>query len=155
MDVPKSKSLRGRGPQEICTIFSRDGTILPCDRHRDVVKAESFIEFGLRKDKFESSKPKEKSNCGGNHEEDGNENGGNSKNDSNGKPPNGKWKPINRLKGLVKCFFCDGLHMVKDCLKKSALFAIEGDDESDRASMRLGLIVCFVEAKRVERMRRS
>ncbi|KAK5774593.1 hypothetical protein PVK06_042449 [Gossypium arboreum] len=114
MDVPKSKSSRGRGPQEIWTIFSGDGTILPCDRHR-----ESFIELGPRKDKFESSKSKETSNCRGNHKEDGNENGGNSKNGSNEKPPNGKWKPINRLKGLVKCFFCDGPHMVKDCLKKS------------------------------------
>ncbi|MBA0607049.1 hypothetical protein Godav_019416 [Gossypium davidsonii] len=42
-----------------------------------MTKAKSFIELGLNKDKFKSSKPKETDNGGRNHEEDGNENGGN------------------------------------------------------------------------------
>ncbi|MBA0833605.1 hypothetical protein Goarm_006036, partial [Gossypium armourianum] len=41
---------------------------------------KSFIELGLRKDKFESSKPKVTSNYGGDHKEDGKDNSGNSKN---------------------------------------------------------------------------
>ncbi|MBA0619853.1 hypothetical protein Godav_005649, partial [Gossypium davidsonii] len=45
-----------------------------------VVEAESFIELGLRKDKFESSKPKVTSNYARDHEEDGKENSSNSKN---------------------------------------------------------------------------
>ncbi|MBA0851896.1 hypothetical protein Goshw_028519 [Gossypium schwendimanii] len=47
---------------------------------------------------------------GEDHEEDGNENSGG----GNGRPHNGKWKPNNRLKGPMKCFFCDGPHMVRD-----------------------------------------
>ncbi|KAH1046631.1 hypothetical protein J1N35_037415 [Gossypium stocksii] len=56
-----------------------------------MVEAESFVEFGSRKDKFESSKLKEMSNGGGGHGEDVNGNCGNVKNGGNEKPHNGKW----------------------------------------------------------------
>ncbi|KAH1121926.1 hypothetical protein J1N35_005086 [Gossypium stocksii] len=67
-------------------------------------------------------------NGGEDNEEVENENGENAKNLGNERLQNKKWKSNNKLKGLVKCFICDGLHMVKDCLKKSTLSNIEGDD---------------------------
>lgn len=103
-----------------------------------MVEAKYFIELDPRKDKFESSKPKEKGNADG----DGNDNIGNGKNVGNERPHNEKWKPNNRQKRPMKYFLCDGLHMVRDCPKKFLFFAIKRDDEPDRASMRLGLIVC-------------
>ncbi|KAH1032263.1 hypothetical protein J1N35_044437, partial [Gossypium stocksii] len=48
----------------------------------------------------------------------------------------------------MKCFVCDGLHMVR-CLKKSVLSTVEGDNEPNRAYTRLGLVMHFDEAKRV------
>ncbi|MBA0798973.1 hypothetical protein Gohar_009516, partial [Gossypium harknessii] len=44
-----------------------------------MVKAESFVELGSRKDKFEYSKPKEMSNGRGDHKE-GQDRNGNDKN---------------------------------------------------------------------------
>lgn len=67
----------------------------------------------MRKNKFESSKPKETGNSGGDHEEDGNRNNDNGKNGGNEKPSNGKWKLNNKLKGLVNCFLFYGPLMVK------------------------------------------
>ncbi|MBA0577478.1 hypothetical protein Golob_024962 [Gossypium lobatum] len=90
-------------------------------------------------------------NGGGDHEEEGqvkNCNGGNGKNGDNGKPHNGKWKANNKMKGLVKYFLCDGLHIMRDCPKKSALF-VEVNDEPDKETMRLGSIMHSLEAKRV------
>ncbi|MBA0650166.1 hypothetical protein Goklo_017622, partial [Gossypium klotzschianum] len=72
-----------------------------------MAEVESFVELGLRKYKFDSSKTKKMSNDGGDHEGDRNGNGGNGKNGGNEKPPNRKWKPNNRLKGPIKCFLCD------------------------------------------------
>ncbi|KAH1047806.1 hypothetical protein J1N35_038590 [Gossypium stocksii] len=84
----------------------------------------SFIEFGLRKYKFESSKPKEMGNGGGNHEEDGN---GNGENGGNGKPLNRKWKPNNRTKMPMKFFLCDGSHM--NCPERSNISVISKENE--------------------------
>ncbi|MBA0814482.1 hypothetical protein Gohar_020312 [Gossypium harknessii] len=106
-------------------------------------------------DKFEFSKPKEKSNGGGYHKEDGNSNGSNGKNGGKGKPHNGNWKPNNNPKGLVKCFICDGPHMVMDCTKKSTLSAIEGDDEPDKAKMRLGSMCILSKPRMSKRMKKS
>ncbi|MBA0701790.1 hypothetical protein Goari_027403 [Gossypium aridum] len=54
-----------------------------------------------------------------------------------------------KSKGSIKCLFCDGLYIVKYCPKKFALSAIEGDDELEKASMKLGSILSSVEAKRI------
>ncbi|MBA0814710.1 hypothetical protein Gohar_020520, partial [Gossypium harknessii] len=90
----------------------------------DLGEKETFFSFldGLKswakqelqqKDKFESSKPKEKGNYGGDegHGENRNVNG------CNGKPHNRKWKSNNKPKGPMKCFFCEGLHMARDYSK--------------------------------------
>ncbi|MBA0863517.1 hypothetical protein Goshw_022409 [Gossypium schwendimanii] len=102
---------------------------------------KSFIELGLRGDKFESSEPKEMNNGRGDHEENGDGNGGNGKNGGNGRPHNGREKPNNKPKGPVKCSFCDGSYMVKNYPKKIVFYAIKGDDESNRALLRIGSIV--------------
>ncbi|MBA0759651.1 hypothetical protein Gotri_022503 [Gossypium trilobum] len=65
-----------------------------------MTEAESFIELGLNKDKFKSSMPKETYNGGRNHEEDGNENGGNVKNYTRGGT-----KVLSAIK-LVKAVLC-------------------------------------------------
>lgn len=64
-------------------------------------KAKSFVELGSRNDKFESSKPKETYNDGGNHkeEQDKNDIGGNGKNGGTEKPQNRKRKPNNYSRG--------------------------------------------------------
>lgn len=70
----------------------------------------SVIKLVLKKDKFESSKSKEKANGGRGEEgklENSNGNGG------NGEPHNGKWKPKNKPKGPVRCFICDSYHMAR------------------------------------------
>ncbi|MBA0689018.1 hypothetical protein Goari_006769, partial [Gossypium aridum] len=102
---------------------------------------KSFIKLGLRGDKFESFEPKEMNNGRGDHEENGDGNGGNGKNGGNGRPHNGKEMPNNRPKGPVKCFICDGSYMVKNYPKKFVFYAIERDDESNRALLRIGSIV--------------
>lgn len=75
-----------------------------------ITDAESFVELGPRKDKFETSKPKETDNGGGDHKEerDKNDNGDNGKNGGNG-----NWKPKNKPKNSMKYFLCNGLHMVR------------------------------------------
>ncbi|KAK5824855.1 hypothetical protein PVK06_019640 [Gossypium arboreum] len=167
IDVPKLEEFEGtrfardvdnfhlRMEQYFCAIGIEDNTTMPWAkqalRQQDIieltvaiVEVESFIELGLKKDKFKSSKPKETSDGGGEHEEDGNGNGGNRK------PPNGKWKPNNRSKRLVKYVICDGSYMARDYPKKPVVSTIEGDDKLDRPSMRFGLIMCSIEAKKVK-----
>lgn len=97
-----------------------------------MVEVEFFVELDPEKDKFESFKPKRTNNGGRDHKEEGQVKhgyGDNSKNGGNRKPLNGKWKPNNKSKGLVKCFFCDSPHIMRDCLKKFGLSAIKEDDE--------------------------
>ncbi|MFQ6638653.1 hypothetical protein Gotur_015288 [Gossypium turneri] len=83
---------------------------------------ESVVKLGLGKDKLGSSKSEERGVCEMDHKEDivdGNGNG-NGDNGGNGKPRVGKKKP-KRKKDKLKCFLCDGPHMLKKCPKKSAL----------------------------------
>ncbi|MBA0670785.1 hypothetical protein Goklo_023977, partial [Gossypium klotzschianum] len=54
------------------------------------------------------------------HKEDIVDSNGNSDNSGNGKPRVGKKKP-KRKRDKLKCFLCDGPHMLKKCPKKSAL----------------------------------
>ncbi|MBA0715340.1 hypothetical protein Golax_014243 [Gossypium laxum] len=99
-----------------------------------ITEVESFVELGPRKDKFETSKPKETGNGGGDHEEerDKNDNGDNGEDDPD--------KEIMRLgsimsgvevkkvkesgKKQVDCFFCNGPHRMRDCLEQSKLSTI-------------------------------
>ena len=81
---------------------------------------ESVVKLGLGKDKLGSSKSDGRGGCERDHKEDrvnGNDNGDNG---GNGKPRVGKKKP-KRKRDKLKCFLCDGPHMLKKCLKKSAL----------------------------------
>ncbi|KAG8500951.1 hypothetical protein CXB51_002950 [Gossypium anomalum] len=83
--------------------------------------AVSVVKLGLGKDKLGSSKSEERGVCEGNHKEDTDEYGkGNGDNCGNGKPRVGKKKP-KRKRDKLKCFLCDGPHMLKKCLMKSAL----------------------------------
>ncbi|KAK5840380.1 hypothetical protein PVK06_009279 [Gossypium arboreum] len=87
-----------------------------------ITEADSFVEVGTRKDKFEFSKPKETSNSRGGYKEehDRNVNSGNSKNGGKGKPPNGKRKPNNHPRNKenekkpIQYFLCSDPHKVQD-----------------------------------------
>ncbi|KAK5838283.1 hypothetical protein PVK06_007011 [Gossypium arboreum] len=83
--------------------------------------AVSVVKLGLGKDKLGSSKSEERGVCEGNHKEDTDEYGnGSGNNGGNGKPRVGKKKP-KRKRDKLKYFLCDGPHMLKKCLIKSAL----------------------------------
>ncbi|XP_016728394.2 uncharacterized protein K02A2.6-like [Gossypium hirsutum] len=99
--------------------------------------AESLAEFGGKKDRPESFKPKSqpKGNSGGDKE----------------RPPrndNGKKPWDKRKSGPIRCFHCDGPHMIKDCPKKVALSAVEAKAESDVEDNNLVSILGGVEDKR-------
>ncbi|KAK8301352.1 hypothetical protein V6Z11_D04G014000 [Gossypium hirsutum] len=81
---------------------------------------ESVIKLGLGKDKLGSSKSEERGVCEMNHKEDIVNGNGNGNNGGNGKPRVGKKKP-KRKRDKLRCFLCDGPHMLKKCPKKSAL----------------------------------
>ncbi|MBA0741645.1 hypothetical protein Gogos_014780 [Gossypium gossypioides] len=112
-----------------------------------ITEAESFVELGPRKDKFETSNPKETGNGEGDHEEerDKNDNGDNGKNGGNR-----KWKPKNKPKNPMKYFLCNGPHMVRYYSKRSVFSAIEGENDPDKEIMRLGSIMSGVEVKKVK-----
>ncbi|MBA0880437.1 hypothetical protein Goshw_011627, partial [Gossypium schwendimanii] len=81
---------------------------------------ESMVKLGLGKDKLRYSKSEERGVCEMDHKEDivdGNDNGDNGGNE---KPLVGKKKP-KKKRDKLKCFLCDGPHMLKKCLKKFAL----------------------------------
>ncbi|MBA0662822.1 hypothetical protein Goklo_006891, partial [Gossypium klotzschianum] len=110
-----------------------------------MIVAESLIELVLRKDNFESSKPKDKSKGEGDEEgqiENSDENGGKVK------PHNGKQKPNNKSKKPVKFFLYGNLHMVRHCPKQPVFFYIKMDDELDKTSMSLGSL-SFAKVNRV------
>ncbi|MBA0875402.1 hypothetical protein Goshw_014918 [Gossypium schwendimanii] len=103
---------------------------------------ESMVKLGLGKDKLGSS-------------------------NGNGKPRVGKKKPKRKLDKL-KCFLCDGPHMLKKCLKKFALkekslgkalcmrkSVIEGKDEADKEPKKLGLSKGKANAKRAKRSKKK
>ncbi|MBA0700698.1 hypothetical protein Goari_020575 [Gossypium aridum] len=81
--------------------------------------AASMVKLGLGKDKLRSSKSEERGVCEKDHKED-NDGNGIDDNDGNGKPRVGKNKP-NRKRDKLKCFLCNSPHILKKCLKKSAL----------------------------------
>ncbi|MFQ6634488.1 hypothetical protein Gotur_012031 [Gossypium turneri] len=82
--------------------------------------AESVVKLGLGKDKLGSSKSEERRVREMDHKEDIVDGNGNGDNGGNGKPQVGKKKP-KRKRDKLKCFLCDGPHMLKKCPKKSAL----------------------------------
>ncbi|XP_040937957.1 uncharacterized protein [Gossypium hirsutum] len=94
--------------------------------------AESLAEFGGRKDNFNYSKPRLKGNSGGDKERP-------SRNGDGKKP----WDK--RKSGPIRCFHCEGPHMIKDCPKKAALKAMEAKGESDVEDNNLGSILGGVE----------
>ncbi|KAK8271103.1 hypothetical protein V6Z12_D11G241300 [Gossypium hirsutum] len=98
--------------------------------------AESFAEFGGKKDNPNSSKPRfnQKGNSGGDKERP--------TRNGNGKKP---WDK--RKSGPISCFHCDGPHMIKDCPKKAALTTMEANGESDVEDNNLGSILGGVEDK--------
>ncbi|MFQ6636687.1 hypothetical protein Gotur_012793 [Gossypium turneri] len=81
---------------------------------------ESVVKIGLGKDKLGSSKSEERGVCEMDHKKDSVDGNGNGDNGGNGKPRVGKKKP-KRKRDKLKCFLCDGPHMLKKCSKKSAL----------------------------------
>ncbi|MFQ6633598.1 hypothetical protein Gotur_011839, partial [Gossypium turneri] len=81
---------------------------------------ESVVKLGLGKDKLRSSKSEERGVCEMDHKEDIVDGNGNGDNGGNGKPRVGKKKP-KRKRDKLKCFLCDGPHLLKKCPKKSAL----------------------------------
>ncbi|MBA0879564.1 hypothetical protein Goshw_026374 [Gossypium schwendimanii] len=88
-------------------------------------------------------------------------------NGGNGKPRVGKKKP-KRKRDKLKCFLCDGLHMLKKCLKKSVLKEnpvgkafclrksfIEGNDRADKKPNKLGSSKGKAEAMRAKRSKKK
>ncbi|MFQ6636416.1 hypothetical protein Gotur_012939 [Gossypium turneri] len=100
--------------------------------------AESIVELGPRRDKFESSKPNRRGN-GGYHEEDEDrqsyDGNGSSSDSDDRKPRNGKWRPNSpkERRGKLRCYFCKGLHMKRDCPKVSSVSAILRNDKPEEA----------------------
>ncbi|MBA0567734.1 hypothetical protein Golob_005275, partial [Gossypium lobatum] len=101
---------------------------------------EFLMELVPRRGRFESSKPNKKGN-GGYHEEDeeGHSYYGNSSSsdDGNRKPQNEKWRPNSpkEKRGKLRCYFCKGPHMKKDCPKVSSVSAIKRNDEPEEAKL--------------------
>ncbi|MFQ6663574.1 hypothetical protein Gotur_031053 [Gossypium turneri] len=107
---------------------------------------ESVVKLGLGKGKLGSSKPEKRGVCEIDHKEDivdGNGNG-NGDNGGNGKPRVEK-KKSKRKRDKLKCFLCDGPHMLKKCPKKSAL-----KEKPVRKALVLDSSARSVEAKEVE-----
>ncbi|KAK8366681.1 hypothetical protein V6Z12_A02G135800 [Gossypium hirsutum] len=107
--------------------------------------AVSVVKLGLGKDKLGSSKSEERGVCEEDHEEDTDEYGyDNGDNCGNGKPRVGKKKP-KKKRDKLKCFLCDGPHMLKKCPMKSAL-----RKKPVGKALGLGLSATGVEAKEAE-----
>ncbi|MBA0800983.1 hypothetical protein Gohar_011381 [Gossypium harknessii] len=104
--------------------------------------AKSMVKLGLGKDKLRFSKPEKMSVCEKDHKEDVDGNG-NGDNGGNGKPRVGKKKPKRKMDKL-KCFLCDGPHILKKCLKK---FALSKKEKSVGKALGLGSSAMGVEAK--------
>ncbi|MBA0730919.1 hypothetical protein Golax_020292 [Gossypium laxum] len=132
---------------------------------------KSVVKLGLGKDKLGSSNSEERGACEKDNKEDIVDGNGNGDNSGNGKPRVGKKKP-NRKRDKLKCFLCNGPHLLKKCLKKFALkekpvdkalvlgsskclrkFVIEGNDRADKEPKKLGLSKGKAEAKRAKRIK--
>ncbi|MBA0761653.1 hypothetical protein Gotri_024270, partial [Gossypium trilobum] len=81
---------------------------------------EPVVKLGLGKDKLGSSKFEEMSVCEMDLNEDIVDGNGNGDDGGNGKPRVEKKKP-KRKRDKLKCFLCDGSHMLKKCPKKFTL----------------------------------
>ncbi|KAK8316340.1 hypothetical protein V6Z12_A13G036700 [Gossypium hirsutum] len=79
-----------------------------------------MVKLGQGKDKLGSSKSEGRGVCEMDHKEDSMDGNGNGDNGGNRKPRVGKKKP-KRKRDKLKCFLCDGPHMLKKCPRKSAL----------------------------------
>ncbi|MBA0880432.1 hypothetical protein Goshw_011627, partial [Gossypium schwendimanii] len=77
-------------------------------------------ELGLRKDKLRYSKFEKRGVCEMDHKEDIVDGNGNGDNGGNKKPRVEKKKP-KKKRDKLKCFLCDGPHMLKKFPKKFAL----------------------------------
>ncbi|MBA0754150.1 hypothetical protein Gogos_020990 [Gossypium gossypioides] len=133
-----------------------------------ITVVESVVKLGLGKDKLESSKSVERGVCEMDHKEDIVDGNGNDNNSGNGKPRVGKKKPKRKMDKL-KCFLRDSPHMLKKCLKKSALkekpvgkalkcprkSVIEGNDGADNEPKKLGSSKGKVEAKMGKRSKKK
>ncbi|MFQ6626343.1 hypothetical protein Gotur_005960 [Gossypium turneri] len=106
--------------------------------------AESVVKLGLGKDKLGPSKSEEKGVCEMDHKEDIVDGNGNDDNGGNGKPRVGKKKP-KRKRDKLKCFLCDGPHILKKCLNKCAL-----KEKPVGKALVLGSTARGVEAKEAE-----
>ncbi|MFQ6630594.1 hypothetical protein Gotur_009813 [Gossypium turneri] len=126
-DVPKPKEfVRTRSACDVDNFlwrmenYFRAKGIMDDELSEAMRVVESVVKLGLRKDKLGSSKSEEKGVCEMDHKEDIVDGNGNGDNGGNGKPRVGKRKP-KRKRDKLKCFLCDGPHMLKKCPKKSAL----------------------------------
>ncbi|MFQ6656002.1 hypothetical protein Gotur_026292, partial [Gossypium turneri] len=106
--------------------------------------AKSVVKLGLGKNKLESSKSEERGVREMDHKEDIIDGNGNGDNGGNGKPRVGKKKP-KRKSDKLKCFLCDGPHMLKKCPKKFAL-----KEKPVSKALVLGSSARGVEAKEAE-----
>ncbi|MFQ6661144.1 hypothetical protein Gotur_029397 [Gossypium turneri] len=106
--------------------------------------AEFVIKLGLGKDKLGSYKSEEMGVCEKDYKEDVVDGNDNDNNSDNGNPRVGKKKP-NRKRDKLKCFICDGPHMLKKCPKKFAL-----KEKLVGKALVLGLSARGVEAKEAE-----
>ncbi|KAH1081943.1 hypothetical protein J1N35_021704 [Gossypium stocksii] len=82
--------------------------------------AEFVVKLRLGKDKLGFSKSEERGVYEKDHNKDVVDGNDNDNNGGNGKPQVGKKKP-NKKRDNLKCFLCDGPHILKKCPKKSAL----------------------------------
>ncbi|MBA0871907.1 hypothetical protein Goshw_001944 [Gossypium schwendimanii] len=85
-----------------------------------IMVVESVVKLSLKKNKLGSSKSEERRVCEMDHREDVVDDNDNSDNGGNGKPRVGKKKP-KRKREKLKCFLCDGPHVLKKYSKKSIL----------------------------------
>ncbi|MBA0755904.1 hypothetical protein Gogos_019935 [Gossypium gossypioides] len=89
------------------------------------------------------------------HKEDIVDGNGNGNNGGNGKLRVGKKKP-KKKRDKLKCFLCDGPHLLKKCPKKSALKEKPvGSDGADKEPKKLGSSKGKAEAKRAKRSKKK
>ncbi|MBA0880540.1 hypothetical protein Goshw_011999, partial [Gossypium schwendimanii] len=118
--VPKSKEFAGT--RSACDVDNFLWRMEHYFRAKGIVDdaIKSLVKLGLGKDKLGSSKSDERGVCEMDYKEDSVDSNGNCNNGGNTKPRVGKKKP--KRKGTkLKCFLCDGPHMLKKCLRKYVL----------------------------------
>ncbi|MBA0876220.1 hypothetical protein Goshw_020162, partial [Gossypium schwendimanii] len=143
-DVPKPKEFVGT--RSACDVDNFLWRMENYFRAKGIVDdaVKSVVKLGLGKDKLGSSKSEERGVCEMDYNEDIVGGNGNGDNGGNGKPQVGKKKP-KRKRDKLKCFLCDGPHMLKKCPRKSAL----KEKLVDKALV-LGLSTRGVKAKEAE-----